>query len=234
MKTVMCVATMTQNRAIEFMEGARKVYGDITAIVVGTGEDLTNLSLTMRHETTQAIVVQLENRPRQYAEVMFEKVKAVTPYCDDDTILITTDDDYVFNPHLVEFADKIFSENPQIDYLSVLRGSGLIETNIEILSGFPFMRCHSMMGGSMIVRWKAFETHARSFFDKYGLTNMYDVPYWKYLEEHFGLQNVVYTLMGPCSLMQHCNLGSNYRGKEEGHAYAENFDPRMNVLEWAK
>jgi hypothetical protein len=234
MKVVMCVATMTQNRAIEFMEGARKVYGDFLVVVVGTGEDLMNLTFTMRHETTTATCVQLENKPRQYAEVMLEKFRAVTPHCDDDTIVIMIDDDYSVNPFAIEFIDKIFSENPRVDYMSVLRGSGLIEANIEMLSGLPFMRCHSMMGGSMIVRWSTFKSHAQTFFDQHGIWSMFDVPYWSHLGKHYGINDVVYTLMGPCSLMQHCNLGSNYRGKEEGHAYGEFYDSRINIMEWVK
>jgi hypothetical protein len=234
MKVVMCVATMTQNRAIEFMEGAEKVFGDFKVVVVGTGDALDAPLLQDAYDIMRAEVVQLENRPRQYAEVMLEKFRAVMPHCDDDTIVIMTDDDYIFHPCLVEFVDKIFSENTRVDYVSVLRGSGLVEANIEMLSGFPFMRCHSMMGGSMIVRWSAFRGHAQTFFDQHGIWSMFDVPYWSHLSKHYGINDVVYTLMRPCSLMQHCNLGSNYRGKEEGHTYGEFYDSRMNIMEWPK
>jgi hypothetical protein len=231
MNLIICVATMSQERMEDFLKGvAKDTFYNNRVIVIGTGEPLEHDPYGDAYYDLNPWIVQLDNIPRQYALVMKEKVKALTPFCNDETIVVLPDDDYDFNPYATSVIRKVFAENPEVDYLSLLHSPSIPDGDVY-LSGLQFFRVGSCMGGSMIARWKVFKNHAESFFKKFGTDNMFDQLFWIYLRDELKIKDPVYTLTNPCSLVQHCNLGSEYRNSKMGgewHHYAVNFDSRSN------
>jgi hypothetical protein len=229
MNIVLTVASISSDRIEDFLQGLeniRRTSSEDRIIVVGLGEPLESYHLDLMHIAD--VHKQLDNRPRPYAEVMYEKIITMASYCGEETVAFLIDDDYVLNPNAFGVAKKIFFENPEVNYASLLRGPGVQPEEIVKLSGIPFFRNHSCMGGSMIVRWKSFFMTVNSFFREKGTGGMFDQEYWDYLEETTGEKDQIYTIW-PCSLVQHCDLGSHY-DNSSGHMYGGAYDPRIDLL----
>lgn len=229
MNVMFATAALTQDEADNILDELEKLPENPKVVLVGTGEELDyyyrdafEMNLTVR---------QLENKPRPYAEVMEEKIRAIEPFCDDDSVVFCIDPDYSLNIHVVEFIDKIFSENSEVNYLSLLRGPGVSDGDIT-LSGFRFRLWGSCMGGSIVARWSVFKKHVAEFFAECGNKGMFDQDFWNFLHLRYFTPRVVYTLADSFSLIQHCNLGSRYRNSgghaRFGHLYAVNFDGKCN------
>jgi len=92
------------------------------------------------------------------------------------------DDDYFLNQYTYKVMKRVFAENEEVNYLSLLRGPGLAPTEEEIinLSGFNFMKTFSCLGGSLIVRWKVFKEHFKEFLEIHGTENMFDQIFFYY------------------------------------------------------
>jgi hypothetical protein len=229
MNIILCVASISSDRIEDFLQGMETIIrtsNEDKLIVVGLGEPLESYHLDVCHVAD--FYKQLDNRPRPYAEVMYEKIITMAPFCGEETIAFLIDDDYVMNPNSFRVAKKIFFENPEVNYASFLRGPGMQPEEIVKLSSVPFFRTHSCMGGSMIVRWKSFFMTVNSFFRERGTGGMFDQEFWDYLEEATGEKDQVYTIWN-CSLAQHCDLGSHY-DNDSGHMYGEAYDPRIDLL----
>jgi hypothetical protein len=209
--------------------------GDATEekpIVVDTNDVFNEI---LRPDTFH--LVKVPPRLRNYASVMYARIQAAEHYCDNNTILCNFDDDYILNPHVIDFAQRVFDENEEIDHLSLLRGPNVPDMGERIYSwkGFNFIKWPSCMGGSLMVRWKKFYPLVSEYFEKYlvsledsGRGGMFDQSYFKFLSEKFGHNWHVYTLLN-YSLVQHCDYGSIYG--HNGHMYAERFDPIVDPLE---
>jgi len=177
-----------------------------------------------------------EKRP--YNQIIQEKVEFISRYADDDSVVWLADVDYACSPYALRVMQTIFEENPQVDYLSLLRGPGVPEEVVNIeLSGVPLFRWVSCMGGSIMTRWSTFKTHIKEFFAQGPTNPWFDGPvgvsFWPFLKERYGITNPVYTIGRP-SLLQHCRLeGSFYRDDKAGsnHMYACNYDPLTNPLQ---
>lgn len=230
MNVILCVASINSDKIDGFLrdfEHLRRTSNEDKVIVVGLGEPLESYYLDVCHIAD--IYKQLDNRPRPYAEVMWEKLTVMAPFCKEETIAFLTDDDYSFNPNVFRFAKKIFFENSEVNYASFLKGPGVIPDEIVQLSGFPFFRHHSCMGGSLVVRWKTAFPLMQKFLLQVGLQGGFDQEFWDYLEEITEEKNHVYTLWH-YSLQQHCDLGSSYPENSSWHMYGENFDNRIDPL----
>jgi hypothetical protein len=228
MNVVLCVASISSEKIDGFLSGIRDLRrnsNEDKVIVVGLGEPLESYYL----EESQVVDIykQLDNRRRPYAEVIWEKIITMAPFCREETVAFLIDDDYAVNPNIFRVAKKIFFENPQVNYLSLLKGPGVIPDEMIQLSGIPFFRHHSCMGGSLIIRWKVAFPVIQKFLIKCSLTGGFDQEFWDYLEEITEEKNHVYTIW-PYSLMQHCDLGSSYPENSSWHMYGESYDPRVN------
>ncbi len=246
MNIVLCVANYN---SIERLYGLlRSVYRcnkpeDFKTIIINTGNKFSEEEKRYITNCSYISLIEVESKKRFYSSVMLLKVNNSAPFCNDETIFFNTDDDYSFNEHTFEFAKKVFEENNFVNYLSFLRGPGveLNENELVTLSGQYFYKSSSAMGGAMIIRWKVFYPLAMEFFKETEMTeenpgnaHHFDVPFWHYLKEKTG--DCVYTIY-PYSLMQHCNLVSNYldeKGKlgKMNHMHAINYDPRFNPFEF--
>jgi hypothetical protein len=226
---ILCVASISSDRIEDFLQGMETIIrtsNQDKIIVVGLGEPLESYHLDVCHVAD--IYKQLDNRPRPYAEVMYEKITTMAPFCNEETVAFLIDDDYIMNPNAFRVAKKIFFENPEVNYVSLLKGPGVQPEEIVKLSGIPFFRSHSCMGGSMTIRWKTFLPMVQRFFEKCGMNNQFDQIFWDFIEEETGEKDQVYTIWN-CSLIQHCDLGSHY-DNDSGHMYGEAYDPRINLL----
>jgi hypothetical protein len=230
MNVILCVASISSERIEGFLqeiENLIRTSNQDKVMVLGLGEPLESYHLDICHIAD--VYKQLDNRPRPYAEVIWEKLLFVAPYCNEDTVLLLADCDYSFNPNIFKFAKKIFFENPEVNYASFLKGPGVQPEEMVQLSGFPFFRSHSCMGGSMTVRWKTTFPVMQKFLLQKGLQGGFDQEFWDYLEEMMGEKDHVYTIW-PYSLQQHCDLGSSYPENSHWHMYGENFDNRIDPL----
>ena len=232
MKIVVSVASRDQNRLNGFLENLSqcRFTNNAQAMVLITGGDVR-----IDRKGWKAFIASktISDVKRHYAAVIYEKFQMVKAIMQEDDIWIATDDDYQWNPHVMPFVERVMGDNPNVDYLCLLRGPGV--TNIEqvALCGVPFFRHSSMMGGSVIARWKNFMPMMDGFFEEYGLEGMWDTDYWAYLQRKTGETHHIYTLVY-FSLMQQCNLGSHYQKSMGEHMYAENFDGRMNPFDWIR
>ncbi len=185
------------------------------------------------------------NIKRRYSSVMWEKVQACLEgeMTSDSDIFVNLDDDMFLNPHAFRFLKKIYEENPQVDYVSLLRGPGVIvdRSNEVSLSGFRFFRHRSCLGGALTARWSVFKGDVDGFFnvncvtgEDAGTGGMFDQSFFDYLITNENKHKVVYTTRD-FSLIQHCNLHSIYADERKdllSHMYAVNFDPRMNPFDF--
>lgn len=244
MNIVICVATKDQKRIEGFLDEVNNCITiglDYKIIVIDTGGDI---DLSRYPSSKPLILKKVSPIPRLYASVMWEKLNEAKPFCDDKTVLMNFDDDYSVNKYALLFTDKIMKENPEIDYLSLLKEPRMINNSGELLlSGFRFSRQPSCMGGSMIVRYRPFVSQVEAFFNEYWVTGnnpgtggMFDVPFWEFLKNRYGLENVVYTTSS-FSLTQHNNLVSSYLAtKRDKFDFMSGLDymPRTNPFELIK
>jgi hypothetical protein len=166
------------------------------------------------------------------AEQMKLRMEALSSVCNDDDMLCNFDDDYQFNPHWLNFADFIMSENPGIQYLTLLKmimGNGMVYPGWAMepfkLSGFNFSRVKSALGGSFITRWGIYKDHMERFFNEYK-GDEYDGPFWDVVDAALGMSHNIY-MSYDFSLFQHCNMISQY-GHHNPHSYATDYDPIVN------
>lgn len=241
MSLVICVASNRANERFDRMvtEINQCIYEKLfLTILVNTGEPYKKFFLGPDNFKIREV----RNMPRLYASVMYEKIQTVREYCDDETILISLDDDYSLNPYALQFIETVMTENPEINYLSCLRGPGVMVEEKDTLevNGFRMFRHFSCMGGSLCVRWKTFQPMIDVFFQEHnvsgedsGTAGMWDWCYWEWLSRQTGEKNNVYTTLD-FSLYQHCLLGSAYQ-REKMNKWeimrGENFDPVMNPFE---
>jgi hypothetical protein len=232
MKFIVSVASMDQSRLDGFLDVLEKCDKpkDYRVLVLGTGG---NVKINMDRWKLPITFKPLPEKKRYYGEVIFEKVQMAKHLIDEDGIFVNIDDDYFLNQRALTFTERIMNDNPQVNYLCLLRGPGVNITQTEELSGVPFFRHGSSMGGSLITRWPAFHSMVEEFFKEYPLENMFDQDFWGHLERKTGEKNHVHTLVY-FSLVQHTNLGSHYQKAMGEHMYAENFDPRMDPFEWIR
>ena len=232
MKITICVASKSNDRLDGFLKYLSLCHlKGAKLLILGTGEELYINSLAEHIQIVNPIVTQIENEPMWYARVMKEKLNLLKNSGDHDIVFLT-DDDYMFNPWAISVAKKIFMENEEVDYLSLLSGPGLIPTEDEIinLSGFNFMKVHSCMGGSVIARWNTFLIDMESFFAKNDIDNQWDQLFWQFLDIQNGTNKHVYTILD-ISLMQHCNLISHFVHQKENvrvHMRGVDFEPLGN------
>ncbi|MFA4845079.1 MAG: hypothetical protein WC654_00785 [Patescibacteria group bacterium] len=222
--------------SVESLDSAR-------LLVVNT--DGSHARLTVPNMETGTVTI--SDRPRKYASVMYEKIRIASPWCDGDTIFCNVDPDYSLNSYALEVAHEVMRDNPQINYLSLLKEPGMADLTIPRieLSGWRFCMQPSAMGGAMICRWSHFGPNVQEFFREYGVTGDmpgraggFDQEYWRFLTRRAG-GNSRHVAMSDIGWVQHCNTVSNYlesKGAEGvlSHMYSLDFDPRMNPFEIRK
>jgi hypothetical protein len=172
----------------------------------------------------------MSNERLNYAEIMRTKILASSPFCDENTVYWNTDDDYAFNPYWYLVAKEIFTNHKEVTYISLLKEFNTKTYIPENLSGFGFIRTKSCMGGTFGVRWETFEPIVMEYFITYGINNMFDQEYWKFLSSKTNNLYNIYMLES-FSLIQHCNLVSNYlntKTNKTDHMYGLDFDPNCN------
>jgi hypothetical protein len=165
---------------------------------------------------------------------MFSKFQLASEVCQDDDIYWNADDDYAFNPYWADFALTIFRENPEVNYLSLLKEK-LSYKETRNLSGFSMGIQPSCMGGAFGVRWSVFKEHMGQWLQEHNVSDespgsggMFDVEFWPWL--YVKSQDVVYA-PADFSLIQHCNLVSNFletKRSRTDHMYAYAYDPLTN------
>lgn len=247
---IVCVASYGRhNRLVNFLRmlaDCELHFPMLSVIVLNTGDVPLPLFeyCGERVKLLHIVPINVTPAPRQYAAVMYEKVRAVAPFATDDMIFINADPDYHYNPHIFRLMREIFVERPEIDYLSFLNAGGVCPDTI--INRLQFARARSCMGGSMIVRWKNFYPVVGEFFKQYEVTEtisgdagQFDNLFWDFLSEKTGSENNVYTLVDNFSLVQHCNVISEYLGTKgdkgvDSHMYAVNYDPRIDPFEIRK
>lgn len=167
--------------------------------------------------------------------LVYHRIKHLEEFgVEDNDIIMAYDDDYVFNPYFLKFTTKIFSENKDINFLSLLKPEDFHrhpEWKIEKRSGFGFIRHPSCMGGSSMYRWGAFKEHIYDFFTLYQIDgksscgdSTFDQSIWKYIKGRD--PNFTFWHLCDFSLVQHCNYGSYW--DRDGHTYGASFDPCVN------
>jgi hypothetical protein len=156
----------------------------------------------------------------------------------EDDIVCAFDDDYVFNPYCFKFIKMVYDENPEVNFLSVLKPHENIPLAfLERISGLYWWKVENSMGGSSTYRWKEFSKHIYAFFEEYGVTE--DEPGEARSFDQFFFPFVSKRVGGPCiyhlmnfSLCQHTNQISywfNVRGNNPlNHMYGDRYDPLIN------
>lgn len=233
MNVMVCVATTNSDHLREFLDNLNECaeYLCVELFVIENCDTLLSYHPGRWPNLTGMRWKVGSSKKRPYAQIMKEKIEFVSEVANDDSIIWFADVDYYCNPQALKAMETILEENREVDYLSLLRGPNTPEGDIK-MSGWKFFRWPSMMGGSMMVRWSTFKNHAKRFFELYGTNGMFDQEFWSFLREEYHLDHQVYTISWPCSLLQHCRLGSVYghdQGKM-GHLHSINFDPRCNFF----
>jgi hypothetical protein len=228
MDIIVCTASKNQGRLDGFMEEVNLSLFPFENLKIVVVDTIGN----MKVETDSNCYRIVPDKLGDFFEpstVMSKKFDAVDGMADDKSIVMMLDDDYSINPHALALSQQIMEENNEVNYLSLLRGPGVVNPDIINLSGWDFFQWPSCMGGSVIMRWSICRAHMQSFFfQKRG--EAWDSVYWRFLASEFGIIKPVYTL-ADFSLMQHCNLVSSYVGRRGGlfdHMYGINFDPRLD------
>lgn len=226
-----CVASMSNERLNLFLRSLSQCYlKGARTIIIGTGESLAINTLNEDVHLINPMLIQEENKRRWYAEIIKMKIE-VLQMANDYDFVVLPDDDVVFNPFAFKVAKKIFEENENVNYLSLLHGPGVICDNPIKMSGFDFYHAHSCMGNSLICRWPVFRDDCLEFFEKHGTDNMFDQLFFQFLDERDGTDKHVYTIYG-ISLAQHCNLISHYiedrNNDPKQHMAGINFEPLGN------
>jgi hypothetical protein len=205
-------------------------------VVINTGLKNEKINMMKRSYDSVDFVDVGEDRVVPPTEQMKMRMEIVRDICVDGDILCNFDDDYIFNPYWMKFARKIFEDNEQVHYLTLLKmipGCGLVcnghESERVKLSNFNFAMVKSAMGGSFMARWKYFKHHMSTFFSTYGNDNQYDGVFWDIVNRYYGRSHSIY-MSYDFSLYQHCNLVSQY-GHHWPHAYGTDFDPIVNPFE---
>lgn len=206
---------------------------DIQCIFVNTG-DVVPYFFRAVEILPSARVMQIKPERRRYDSIMREKVAAVAGYCNPETILVSTDDDYVFGTHAFPWILKIFNENPQVQYMSMLRTALPPVTYEEVeLSGFPFLKVGSMMGGSMVVNAYDFFEHVDEYWEGTIDDPMFDQGFFRTIKRWTQGQAPVY-MPRDFSVAQHINFVSNYIEMKDGpddFMAGINFIEERNLLE---
>ena len=234
---VTCVASNSQSRLRTFLDSFTKTVNleDLFLVIVDTTPNSENKLIVPEEyeENLRYFVFQSNkttNERLNYAEIMRTKILASSPFCDEDTIYWNTDDDYAFNPYWYLVAKEIFTNHKEVTYVSLLKEFNTETYTPENLSGFGFIRTKSCMGGTFGVRWETFEPIVMEYFMTYGVNNMFDQEYWKFLSSKTNNLYNIYMLES-FSLIQHCNLVSNYlntKTNKTDHMYGLGFDPNCN------
>jgi hypothetical protein len=244
-RIVACVATFGVNgihriRNFMYWFNATK-YNNLKIIVLNTHNEFQELTnLVFEYNRQYGNVFELQNLGIQNsvtpAHQLLLRVNAVENLCDDDTIYFNLDDDYICNPYWAKFADHIFSNFEQVNYMSLMKmflGCGMTDaehiSEIIKLDKFNVAITKSALGGSFGTRWKVFYPQAKDFMDKYGLNGQFDVDFWHYLGDVYGTRYNIYMPMD-VSLFQHTNMTSQY-GHYWPHAYSQGFDPVCDPFE---
>jgi hypothetical protein len=166
-----------------------------------------------------------------YKDVVKDKIISSMPFIDYHTIYWNTDDDYVFNPYVIEWIQTIFRENPDVAFLSPLRGPFPEPGHYAVRSGFRFTKWKSTMGGSICARASVFIQNALEYIERPDSDPMFDQGFWDYIEVKYDLPNLVFTPLD-FSLVQHVNFGSRY--SRVGHMSAVNFIKEENPWNYAR
>ena len=173
--------------------------------------------------------------------LVYHRIKHIEEFgVGDDDVIMAYDDDYVFNPYFLRFTARIFRENEDINYLSLLKPEDFhIHPEWKSIekSGFNFIKHPSCMGGSSMYRWKAFKNHIYDFFEENQIdgksqngNSTFDQSIWNFIQS----RDPEFTFWHLCdySLVQHCNY-SSYWGRS-GHTYGGSFDPCVNPFKGEK
>lgn len=243
MNHVICVANYdTPQRLQNFCSSLAKCNAISMArvIIINTSNYNKEIDKISEMYLHNFVVFQLNiDRQVSPAEQVKIRIERCAPYCNDDTIYHAFDDDYVFNPHWLQFCDQIFGDNPNVKILSLLKqipgdkyvvGNHIVENNIK-LSGFRFARVRSSMGGGVSYRWKDYKPMFDEFLTRYNINNQYDSDIWHIAREQLG-EGPIY-MSQQWSLYQHCDLVSQY-GHHTVHSYGHDFDPCVNPFEAVK
>jgi hypothetical protein len=226
-------------RAKNFVESVSRTKNldNVSFVFLMTGGNETSVRISSELlKLPRKYIKRIEGRKRLYSQIMFNKFHFASEVCQDDDVYWNADDDYVFNPYWADFVIKLFSENPEIQYLSLLKEKFFYE-KVNIKSGFSMGIQPTCMGGALGIRWSTFKEHMSEWLTAHqvsdespGYGGMFDVEYWPWLHKKMGTRDVVYA-PSDFSLIQHCNLVSNYletKANRVSHMYATNFDPCCN------
>lgn len=217
---------VTNLRNVEMIE-------DIKCIFVNTGE-VVPYFLRAIQDLPDARLMQVEAKRRAYDAIMREKIYAVTGYCNSGTILVSTDDDYIFGKHSFPLLLRLFSQNPQIDYLSLTRTALPDYPFPEVtLSGFNFLKVPSIMGGSIVANAWQFFDHLEEYWDGNVSDPMFDRGFFEFLVKKTEDKTPCY-MPRDFSIGQHINFISNYIEMKNGpddFMSGINFIESRNILE---
>jgi hypothetical protein len=200
-------------------------------------EDASGILSTHKPECNSSVHgVNISPSPK-YGEIIHAKVNLLRSLFEEDlvdnqSIYWNTDDDYVFNPQWYAFSKFVFMNHNEIDYFSPLKEYDTRDKNKENLHGFNFVKSKSCMGGSFGTRLSSFYPVVIEFFSNYGIYNMFDQDFWKFLAGKTGKEENIY-MTSDFSLVQHCNLGSHYLHTKKSkldHMYGIGFDPLINPI----
>jgi hypothetical protein len=246
LKVIICIAYYNKDRLPLLLKNIDdcSLLSDDILVLVDTNSKSENV--ISGYNNIKYFVKRISGGKRKYASVMYEKIRTCRELVNnfDNTIFVNLDDDVFLNQSYFKFLKRIYEENESVDYVSLLRGPGVIvdEKNEANLSGFRFFRHHSCMGNSLTARWSVFKEDVLGFFEYFNVSGedagrggMFDQIFFNYLSSVKNKEKVVYTIRD-FSLMQHCNLGSVYADERKdklSHMYAINFDPRMNPFQFA-
>lgn len=246
MNTIVCVASATPERMeTAIIEIGRALLSNTKLLLITNYNYSDSWSRMIDRMITsgRAILREGSSQRQHYNEIIKAKVDFIGEYANDDSIVCLWDDDYAYNSMILDVAERLFTENPEVNYASFLRGAGLQGLE-EVLSGWKFIRWASCMGGSTIVRWAVFKEHVGEYLRQCGLTGKFDCQckidgvfgqsFWIFLEKQYGLKNQVWTLSWPFSLQQHCRMGGSLYGHDVSgnHTYGVNFDPITDPFLW--
>lgn len=247
MKIVICVASYTHDRLLNFLD---TIYSSISGsddvlLIIETGDPYLNLEGICAGKRPRTYIYEIERKERTFTQVTYEMIEIASMICDDNTIFMILDNDYHINPHALNFARLIMGENPEVNFLSLLRGPGtnIEKQNLITLSGFNFFKWDTCMGGSSIFRWKEVCPLLKKFFEMTGISKentgeswAFDIDFYGFIKKEIQDPLPIYTTYD-FSLVQHCNLVSGVLNTRAGiydHLYAMNYDPRCDPFEFRK
>lgn len=203
----------------------------IFLVILDTSQNSINVDFLRSYEPSlrYKVVCYPAVQRLKYAEIMCMKLDAARPYCNEASIYWNFDDDYVMNPYWYLVALSLFDDYPEINYLTLLKQYSGKEIVLDA-GGFDLVKIHSSLGGGFGARWGEFYPLCMEYFEIHYVYNMWDQEFWRLLESKTGEHRNIY-MSSHFSLIQHCNLVSNYLDEKRSkvdHFYGFDFDPCVN------